>query len=486
MSDLNPNAHSTIACGTDTRAWPEEGDDIEWSIGCAAQMTVANLPKGATFDAASGTISWKPGLDQAGPFAITISDKVGTVTHISGTLLDHFDAIGNAPLVNRAAYLEEFGLPVFHLTWHSDEPMYCLDGVDRDAVPADIIVGGHAHSGAELRCRGATSLNYPKKSFTLKFSDDDPFHAPDALSQFDKRRRLSLTQTFDDNSQVRNRMAFELWNRLDPSHVKVDQGSAIVFIDSVYQGLYEVTDDIDDRLMGIRGFDDAGGLFKSTSAAANWKTTSLTGYEKDDGDPADDMSGLTKLLTWISTSTSASFEASIDTTLQTNTFFDWYILTDTILGNDNYNKNTYVYQPSKGDQRYFYVPWDLNGTLGQYWDTSRQPAQLTGRDDKATLAANGIWQMIASSPTLLARLDARFASMLAGPLNQNDVLALFDQMTTEVRSSALRDDRKWDATRRAYPTWSKRTDFTTFDTEVAYVRSWITTRWSYITPLYAH
>src|SRR6202012_1940913 len=161
---------------------------------------------------AGGTLAWKPRLDQGGPFWITLLDANGKSTNIWGTLLDRFDAEGNGPLVDPASSLEEFALPVFHLTWASGEPNYCRGDVDRDEVPADIIVGGHAHVGAEMRCHGATSLAYPKKSFTLKFSDDDPFHAPDGLAQFEGRTHLSLTQTFDDNSQIRTRMAFEAWN----------------------------------------------------------------------------------------------------------------------------------------------------------------------------------------------------------------------------------------------------------------------------------
>ena len=79
------------------------------------------------------------------------------------------------PVTTPASYVAEHGLPVFHLTWHSDVSTYCKDAVDRDSVPADITVDGTSFVGAELRCRGATSLTFPKKSFSLDSRKTLPF-----------------------------------------------------------------------------------------------------------------------------------------------------------------------------------------------------------------------------------------------------------------------------------------------------------------------
>lgn len=484
-----------VTCGSETTYWPEEQDEIRWRVGCSGELKDAvGLPDGASFDPSTKTITWTPRLDQAGPFEIVVTDVDGGRTRITGNLLDRFDAPGNVPVSDPAHYLYEHGLPVIHLSWHSDEPMYCKDATARDPVPADIIVGGVAHAGAELRCRGATSLAFPKKGFTLRFAKDAPFHAPPSLAAFEGRRRLVLTQTFDDNSQIRTRMAFETWNRLDPANIRIDHASVVVFVDGAYQGLYQLTDNIGDHLMAARGLDKKGNIFKSVSHAGNYRTSYgdgkpkadlKEGYEKSDGEPEDDFEDLFTLLRWVSDSSTEEIENTIDTMLRTEDFLDWYILTTTLLAYDNYGKNSNVYRDSDGpDTRFRYIPWDLNATWGQGWDMQRILPTAAGKDSPVPLAHNGIWERIAESPTLLARLDARFAAALTGPMSLAETLAMFDRMSAEVRPSGLRDDRRWDAERRAYSLWSARKDLTTFDTEQAYLRSWIEQRWSYLMTLY--
>ncbi len=483
-----------VPCGSDEVYFPEEATELHWNISCASALEApAQLPEGASFDSASSTISWTPRLDQAGPFEIVLSDGTSQ-TRISGTVLDRFDAPGNVPLVDPTQYLEEHGLPVIHLTWHSEDSMYCRDAVARDSVPADIIVGGRAHSGAELRCRGETSLAFPKKSFTLKFTKDDPFHAPPSLAAFEGRRRLILTQTFDDVSQIRTRLAFELWNRLDPENVRIDQASAIVFIDGEYQGLYQVTDDVGDHLMATRGLDKNGNMFKSKAHSGNYRTTlnngtpkeDLTvGYEKKEGEPADDFGDLITLLKWASDSSIDEIESTIDSVLRTEDFLDWYILATALIAYDNFAKNSQVYIDSNGpDRRFRYIPWDLNATFGQAWNRAKVSAFDLGRGSTLPSTYNGIWQRIVESPTLLARLEARYAAALEGPMSRAATLDLFDEMSAEVRPSALRDDRRWNDERKRYPLWSALESDATFDTERASMRSWIEQRWSYLTPLY--
>lgn len=483
------------ACGSNVAYWPEELDDIRWSVRCSSALVGATgLPEGATFDPVAGTIAWKPRVDQAGPFEILVSSADGAVTRIAGTALDRFDAPGNVPLVDRARYLEEHGLPVIHLSWHSAEPGYCKDAVRRDPVPADIIVGGVAHVGAELRCRGQTSLSYPQKGFTLRFAKEDPFHAPPGLAAFEGRRRLILTQTFDDNSHVRNRMAFELWNRLDPANIRIDHASVVVFVDGAYQGLYQLTDDIGDHLMAARGLDKDGAIFKSESHDGNYKATLpggapktdlKIGYEKSAGEPEDDFKELESLLRWVTDSSAEVIESTIDTRLRTEDFLDWYILTNTLLAYDNWGKNSTVYiDPDGPDARFRYMPWDLNATLGQTWDRQRIPPTSAGKDSPLPLRSNGIWERIAASPVLKKRLDDRYAAALAGPMSLATTLAVFDRMSDEVRASGPRDDRRWDAERHAYRLWTAHAEKTTSDAERAFVRAWIQQRWEYLSPLY--
>ncbi|RYZ62421.1 MAG: hypothetical protein EOP08_12275, partial [Proteobacteria bacterium] len=357
-------------CGAPPRFTFEERDTVVWRLRCTQRVaTVEELPSGAVFDAAAQTVSWVPALDRAGPFRFELVHADASRTTVQGMVLDRFDAPGNLPVTDPAAYREEHGLPVLHLTWHSSEPAYCRDAVDRDPVPADIVVAGHAHAGAELRCRGATSLKYPKKSFTLRFAKNDAFHAPPGLERFEGRRRLVLTQTLDDPSQIRTRLAFELHAKLDPQNVAVEHASAVVFVDGVYQGLYQLTDNIGDHFMAARGLDKDGQMFKSVDHRGDYRSVRANGepkpdpslgYEKSDGVPENDFTPLEALLRWVSESPAATFDDTVDDVLRAEDFVDWYVFSTAIVATDSYGKNSYVYSDTDGpDPRWRYVPWDM-------------------------------------------------------------------------------------------------------------------------------
>lgn len=461
---------------------------------CQGALAVDRLPAGALFDAATNEVSWTPSLSAAGPFTLLVHDAGGRQTRVDGFVLDRFDAEGNQPVDNRAEYTYEHGLPVVHLTWHADDPGFCQDGVARDSVPADVTLLGHAYQGAELRCRGKTSIKFPKKNFSLRFSKDDPFRAPPGLEQFDGARRLSLTQTFDDNSQIRSRMSFELYRRLDGGNVHLDQASVVVFVDGRYHGLYQLTDNVGSHFLERRGLGGDGQLFQANEHQANYKTTfngALKsplhfGYEKEEGEPSDDFTDLEELLRWTTDSNDAEFAASFDSMLRGDDFLDWYIFTTAIIADDNYGKNSYVYRDSQGaDRRFRYIPWDLNESWGQNWVTARVTPDARGAFPPIASARNGIWERVVAIPALRERLRERYRAALAGPLSRMNVLAMFDAMHAEVRPSALRDDRRWDAARRAYPLFAEREDFTTFDGEMLYLRSWIEQRWQLLETMYA-
>jgi spore coat protein H len=67
-----------------------------------------------------------------------------------------------------------------------------------------------------------------------------------------------LISTFDDNAYVRQRLAYELWNTLDPEHLQIQVYSGVVFQNGVYHGLYTFSDHVDGYLMEDHGLDQAG------------------------------------------------------------------------------------------------------------------------------------------------------------------------------------------------------------------------------------
>lgn len=473
-----------------------EGDSIQVSLKCntgagARTFEVARLPEGAELSADTSTLTWTPRLDQAGRHEVLVHDpesrETGTVRF---DVVDRFDDPDNVP-VDPLTYHEEYGLPVFHLTTGPDlnEDTY---------APATIIYRGHSYEGAQAKLRGATSKTYPKRSLTLKFTKQDKFSEPSFAGGFLNKRKVVLTTTFDDNAYVRQRMCYELWNRLDPSHIKVQAYNAVVFRQGKYFGLYTVSDHVDGYLMEDFGLSQDGDLYKARTADANFRATLNqsnelkphlhVGFTKEEGLPASPEPGafdnLDGFMRWVIDSTPEQLAAEADSRIAVLDYIDWWVFVSFLAADDSVGKNSYHYRdPLLPDSLWRYIPWDLNHSLGQQWNTTRVPPSVT-RPEGLYPTMNALFEKLIAGPRL-PELRARYGEVLAtGGFKLDEITALYDAMIDEVAPSARRDEIKWAERYRSFMSWRSRTDFTNFDEEAAYVRQWLRDRHAYLSARY--
>ena len=464
--------------------WVEEGTPLALVVGCTARETapsdvfaITNVPEGASFDAATRTLTWTPGVDDAATLTLEVT-AVGETGTVKLGVLDGWADEANVP-PEPTTYLEEHGLPVLHVT--------TSPALDYETYsPATIVYRGQTFLG-EAKLRGQTSSNYPKHSYTLKFPEAQPFEEP--AHGFVHRRRIAVTTTFDDNSYLRHRLAYALWNLMEPTnHVRVEQMSAVLFVDGVYQGLYAVSDQVSRHLFEAQGLDATGNLYKGDTHACNLrlllnngdaKTSLHQGYEKKDGTPLVGEPGayddLDALVSWAGGADDPTFYGELGTRLVRRDFEDWWIFVSLIEADDSAGKNSFLWHDAPTGM-WRYVPWDFNASFGQTWQTEREWWE---EPPMAYDWANGLWERLFVNPEINAALRVRWATALAGPLAKADVLALYDAMVEEIRPSALRDERRWGAEYAGYADWSFRLDFLSTPEEWTYTRQWISDRWDF-------
>ncbi|MBK7824311.1 CotH kinase family protein [Nannocystis sp.] len=469
--------------------WLLEGEPLKTAaITCKTGMKLAGedfaidpLPQGAKYDPATATLAWTPGLDQAAVYELTITAvpfaETGTVKI---GVADAWDDPKNVPVQDWAIYTEEYGLPVLHL---EADP-----GINPDAyTPATATYRGHVYT-SEAKWRGAASLGYPKKSFTVKFGKDDKFNEPELAGGFVDKRKLVLISTFDDNAYVRQRLSYEMWNILDPEHLQIQVYSGVVFLNGAYHGLYTFSDHVDGYLMEDHGLSQAGNLYKARTHDANFrvanKATPHLGLTKEEGLPLDGQPGayddLDELVTWVATSTDAKFHGEIDTRIDRRDYEDWFIFVSLIMADDSAGKNSYHYHdPLMGPWRY--APWDFNDSFGQTWQTARKgfDAQPEGY-----VWANELFTRLLASKTLGPPLRARYGATLKDVYAVDAILERYDAMVDETAASAVRDEGRWAAEYKSYGGWNWRTDFTSYDEEVLFLRQWIIDRWAFVAAIY--
>lgn len=459
--------------------WVLEGEPLTITLRCETGLSLAEagleidvLPAGATWSAPAGELTWTPELDQAAVYLITFT-AVGTSesTAVKVGVADAWEDPHNVPVVDPLLYTEELGLPVFFL---SPVP------ANKEYLAASVIHGGHVYA-AEAKVRGAASLAYPKLSYTLKFTKEDKFQEPSR--DFLDKRKINLHCGFDDNSHLRNRLSLDTWNRMDPGHVQMQSYSAVLYLNGEYWGLYTVIDHIDGFLMEDHGYDQHGDLFKATDPEANFslfyrgkrKATPHEGVEKTEGIPLDGepeaFRDLDDVVRFVEQANVAAFRAEIGSRIDLRDYQDWWMLSVLVYANDSVNKNSYHYH-DVGPFRF--IPWDYNASFGQNWRTVRRSPEI----DEDFTGVNRLFERLVLDPAMRGPLDERYARILAERVPVHEMLARIDQMTREIEPSAKRDEAKWADEYRSFFRWSDRSDFTTWEEEVAYVRAWTETRWA--------
>lgn len=370
----------------------------------------------------------------------------------------------------------EDGLPTLYLSLAAD-----ING--DEYTDATVFADGHTYR-AEAKFRGATSREFPKKSYTLKFDRDDLFGDRRPAAPFVGKRKVVLYASFDDNSYLRTALAFSLWNRLQGGALQVQTYHAVIYLDGVYHGLYTVLDFIDEDFFAAQGLGDEGQLFKAVEHANFYATDpSSTLYEKKAGFPEagaseDDtaFAPIDALRGFVRDADTRNFAAQAGQWLDLKSYGSWFMLVSALQADDTFGKNTYQYLPHETDS-WRVVPWDFNHSFGQTYLTGREPHTAPA----ASQATNNLLFMrIYDDPYLGPRLRDRYRDALLGDIEVTALIADVQALAASIRSAALRDQDRWGDVYRHYPRWSWRTDFTTHDQEIAYVIEWIVQRWAYL------
>lgn len=474
-----------------TTTFGSEGDSLVLVVGCRGLqrpgvIRPVSVPEGSAWDPATLNFSWTTDVDDAGHYELVFEHIAGDGTSDQGEtdvwVADGWWLPNNWP-VNAESYEEEYGLPVFHL----DVP----DGInDADPLPSTYWYRGERHD-VEVKLRGAASLSYPKNSYTLYFHPDDEFS--DSKTDFPKRRAVVLISTFDDNAYIRQKLAYDIWNRLDETRHRIETRFVVVYLDGTYEGLYVLADHIDGEYWEDQGQHEDGNLYKSVDHSANFydnyngapKADLASGYEKKEGTPAegepDAYADLIELVRFVVESDDSQFEAEIGARVALGQFQDWWILVRFAEADDSGGKNAYLYHdPADPAGRWHHAPWDFNHSFGQTWQTEREAAAT----DWDFTSANNIFYRFHAIPGLYEALLDRFGDARSGPLSPATLSELIDSYIAEIGPSAARDWARWEAEYRSYSGWSWRTDWTTHEEEVAYVRAWLDSRQRFLNQRY--
>lgn len=259
-----------------------------------------------------------------------------------------------------------------------------------------IQVGDAPEMLCDIRWRGATSLRYDKKSFSIKLKDAEGKKLDTALLDMRSDNSWILDAMAVDKARMRNRVSMDLWLDMstkpyyadkEPKAVNGTRGKFVeVWLNGKYEGLYCLTEKIDRKQLKLKKHKDGnvrGILYKSNrhnsmnitdesaylydNSSSIWSGWEVQYPDVDDGEPID-WSLLTDNIHWLTFASEESINDSLHIRFDLPVWKDLFLMLDMILGNDNASKNQYVYAYDMSTDegcRLSVAPWDMDATWGR-------------------------------------------------------------------------------------------------------------------------
>jgi len=244
-----------------------------------------------------------------------------------------------------------------------------------------------------IEIRGGWSQRLDKKSYKIEFWQDEKGDTTRDVSLLGMRSDddWNLQAMSNEPLRVRSKTNNDLWKQIHtPYYIDskpdaengIDMKYAELFIDSVYQGIYCISELIDRKQLQLKKFNDSicGELYKGVA----WGATSFTnvdlfdnhseywsGFQFEYPEEVIDWRNIYNFVYFAVKETDQNFYAKYQTKFDLDNAVDYFLFINLLRATDNLGKNTYIARYKQGEP-YFYVPWDLDGTLGTKYTGERQ------------------------------------------------------------------------------------------------------------------
>lgn len=428
-------------------------------------------------------------------------------------------------------------LPIVELNCSSVNSKAYTTGSLRVTDPASL--GYDSLMIAAFKYRGASSSNYPKRSYAIKLRDENGNSVDRKLLGYRSDNNWILDAMYIDLACMRNRVATDLWNAFECKPYYADREKKVrtgtrgkfveVILNGQWWGLYCMTEKMDRKQLKLKKFVPAaqsttgenevhGVLYKSNQ----WTYEVFMGHESnDDNDnkqviyPHKKVSDYKNILgqeTWCeyefkypdyedeavewrplhdaANMVATSFILNIDSVKSRFDYpmlRDYYLFIDLLLATDNHGKNLFWYaydtQGPEGDKLSL-APWDLDGTFGQDWDgviTNTKDVML----DFDTYIKNyehgqfAIFDLIKSRSEWQQNLKDRYAELRMKGVISGDSIANRFANYASLFEASLADQREQNMWSKAYHSRHK-----DIQGGATYAESWIRRRVNWLDQKY--
>jgi spore coat protein H len=245
--------------------------------------------------------------------------------------------------------------------------------------------------------------------------------------------------------------------------------------------VYTLTERIDRKQLKLKKYANGikGELYKgftldsanSYAGAPAFHNNSLTwsGFEYKEPSEQTDWTNLHDFVRFVVNSSDSEFYSQYQSRFNLANAVDYYIFLNLMRATDNTAKNLYVAK-YKANEPYYYVPWDLDGVLGNDWSGANS-------HNTSDILSNGFYARLVkdkSETGFQVALTSRWSSLRTSLLTNDYISAKIKQ-----NSDYLLSNNIYEREHLAWPNYQYEA------TQLAYPNTWLASRLTYLDNAFA-
>lgn len=337
---------------------------------------------------------------------------------------------------------EDLGMPIVFFDGS-------LDGIStKNRVTVDVSYESAESSfnaKASLKVQGATSANYPKKNYSVKFLDEDGDKLKITIrDEWGAHSKYCLKANYIDYSQARNVVSAKLYGQIAKTRAKDDvistltNGGAIdgfpcaVYLNGEFLGLYTFNTPKDEYVLGMNAEDAHQAMLMAASYTDQTKLRAPiegavdgSGFEieycsTEDTEGAGWVTeSFNAVIAFLNENDGVAFREGLPEYVDVERAIDQMLLIYAIDASDNKAKNTmWVTYDGK---LWIPSPYDLDSTFGLEWngESFNEPGAV-----EPGYPYNVLWEKL--NLYFADEVRERWAQLRSGPLSVDNIRATFD------------------------------------------------------------
>ena len=307
-----------------------------------------------------------------------------------------------------------------------------------------------------LKYQGTSSLNYPKKNFTIKLGSKVDLG-------FGQQKKYCLKANYIDHSHARNIVSARLWSEIvksresynklpvqlknSPNNGAIDGYPIKLYLNGKYEGLYTLNvpkdawmfgmDDSKDEHCVLCGEDYGSGCFRAPAKidGKDWSD------EIHDTVPTTILTRWNEVIDFVMNSTDEEFKAGINNYIDLQSLIDYYIFAYVSCGIDSMGKNQ-IYC-TYDSVKWYASMYDMDSTWGLYWNgSSFVSAEYKCQEEYESMVdgrpGNLLYLRLAN--VFSKEIIERYNTLRKSVLSIKNIICKFEEFTDLISSDLYTED----------------------------------------------